>query len=147
MSTSLGAVFLAGRILFAIFFVSLSGVGHIRRGTMMIGYAKSTGMPLPSLAGWPSGVWLIAGGVSVAAGLWADLGALMLGLFVTLAALQFHRFWAIEDETQRSTQKQSFWRNVALLGACLSLLAVFSAFGKDVPLTITDPLFDLAGSG
>lgn len=108
MSTSLGAVFLAGRILFAIFFVPLSGVGHIRRGTMMIGYAKSTGMPLPSLAGWPSGVWLIAGGVSVAAGLWADLGALMLGLFVTLAALQFHRFWAIEDESQRSTQKQSF---------------------------------------
>jgi hypothetical protein len=31
MSTSLGAVFLVGRILFAIFFVPLSGVGHIRR--------------------------------------------------------------------------------------------------------------------
>ena len=28
-----------------------------------------------------------------------------------------------------------------------SLFAVFSSFGKDIPLTITDPLFDLAGPG
>jgi len=145
MSTGLGAVFLVGRILFTIFFVPLSGVGHIRRDAMMTGFAKSTGMPLPSLAGWPSGVWLIAGGLSVAAGVWADLGSLMLGLFVTLAAFQFHRFWEIKDEAQRSPQKQSFWRNVALLGACLSLFAVISSFGEGIPLTLTGPLFHLSG--
>ena len=145
MSAGLGVVFLIGRILFATFFAPISGVGHIRRSGGMIGFAKSSHMPLPYLAGWPSGVWLIAGGVSVAAGLWADLGALMLGLFVMLAALKFHRYWTFTDEAQRSTQRQAFWRNVALLGACLSLFAVFAAFGKTLPLTLTDPLFRLAG--
>jgi len=144
MSTGVGAVFLIGRILFTIFFVPLSGVGHIRRGAMMTGFAKSTGMPLPFLAGWPSGVWLIAGGASVAAGVWPDVGSLMLALFVTLAALQFHRFWAISDEAQRSTQKQSFWRNIALLGACLCLFSVLSSFGATIPLTLTGPLFHLS---
>jgi len=143
MSTGLAATFLVGRILFATFFVLLSGVGHVKRRGMMIGYAASTGMPLPYLAGWPSGIWLIAGGASIALGVWADLGALMLGLFVTLAALQFHRFWTIEDAAQRSTQKQAFWRNVSLLGASLMTFAVFSALGGGFPLTVTDPLFHL----
>jgi uncharacterized membrane protein YphA (DoxX/SURF4 family) len=145
MSSGIGAVFLVGRILFSIFFVALSGVGHIRRDAMMTGYAKSARMPLPVLAGWPSGVWLIAGGLSVAAGAWADAGSLMLGLFVTLAAFQFHRFWTISDDAQRSTQKQAFWRNIALLGACLNLFAVTSSFGAKIPLTLTGPLFHLSG--
>jgi putative oxidoreductase len=144
MSTALGAVFLAGRILFATFFVAVSGVGHIKRSSMMTGYAKTTGFPLPILAGTPAGLWLIAGGVSVAAGLWGDLGALMLGLFVVLAGIGFHRFWSIEDPAQRSTQRQAFWRNVALLGASLTLFAVFSSFGARLPLTVTKPLFHLA---
>ena len=52
MSTANGVIVLAGRILFAIFFGAVAGVGHFRRSKMMEGYAKSAGFPVPAIAGW-----------------------------------------------------------------------------------------------
>ena len=55
MSAGAGAVVLVGRVLFSIFFVR-SGWGHLTKGKGMIGYAETAGLPVPYLAGWPSGV-------------------------------------------------------------------------------------------
>jgi putative oxidoreductase len=85
MTASAGAVLLVGRVLFAVFFAN-AAYGHIKKHTMMTGYAKQTGLPVPVVAGWPAGVWLGAAAVSVAVGIWADLGALMIGAFVIPAA-------------------------------------------------------------
>jgi hypothetical protein len=40
----------------------------------------------------------------------------MIGAFVILAALFFHRFWTLEDEMPRTTQTQLFYRNLIALG-------------------------------
>lgn len=137
-------ILLVGRVLFAINFALVAGVGfHILKGEMAIGYARSVGFPVPALAGWINGVWLVAGGLSIGLGIWPDVGALMIAAFVIPAAWWFHRFWEVTDENQKQSQQILFWRNVTFLGAALALFAFFAAFGHDLGLTITDPLFDL----
>jgi uncharacterized membrane protein YphA (DoxX/SURF4 family) len=66
----------------------------------------------------------------------------MIGVFVIPAALFFHRFWSFEDETQRTSQKQLFYRNLVYLGASLVLFGTFVALGSELRFTITGPLFD-----
>jgi len=142
MSASTGAIVLAGRLLFAIFFGPVAGVGHVRRSKMMEGYAKSTGFPIPAIAGWPVGLWLIAGAASVALGVWPDIGALMIAAFLIPAALFFHTFWRIADPGQKQTQTQFFWRNTIGLGACAMMFGTFVALGPALRFTITAPLFN-----
>jgi putative oxidoreductase len=114
MTATEGVVVLIGRVLFAVFFIR-SGIAHVRKHEGMKGYAGSAGFPFPEIGGWPAGVWLLAGAASIALGVWADLGSLMIALFVVIAAVYFHRFWTIRDDEQRSTQATSFYRNVAPL--------------------------------
>jgi len=79
MSDAAGLILLAGRILFVINFGPVAGVrGHLAHGKDSQDYARSTGFALPYLAGWPTGVWLVAGSLSIALGIWPDVGALML---------------------------------------------------------------------
>ncbi len=144
MSTEAGLIFLAGRLLFGLYFALVAGVGgHIRNSKMLEDYARSVGFPLASIAGWPTGVWLAAGGLSVALGIWADVGALMIAAFVVPAAAYFHRFWEIEDQMQKMTQQQLFFRNVLALGTTLILFGIFTTFGPELRFVITEPLFDL----
>jgi len=142
MSDAAGAVVLVGRILFAFFFGAVAGIGHFKRDQMMRGFAQQSGFPVPSVAGWPAGLWLIAGGLSVAVGIWPDLGALMIGAFVIPAAAYFHRFWAIEDEMQKMSQQQLFYRNLITFGASLVFFGTFVALGSELRFSITGPLFD-----
>lgn len=142
MSDAGAVIFLAGRIVFAMFFVLVAGRGHLARGGMMVGYARQMRFPMPVLASWPAGIWLIAGGMSVALGAWGDIGALMLAFFVTAAGSWFHRYWRVPDE-QRMMQTQLFWRNVTFLGAALVLFAVYATVGHDLALTLTDSAIDL----
>ena len=142
MSEAAGVVVLIGRIAFAFFFGAVAGVGHVKRDQMMRGYAEQAGFPVPAIAGWVAGLWLITGAVSVALGIWPDLGALMIGAFVIPAAVFFHRFWTLEDEMQKTTQTQLFYRNLIALGAALVLFGTFVTLGSELRFTITAPLFD-----
>jgi putative oxidoreductase len=139
MSAGVGAVVLAGRVLFSVFFVR-SGWGHITKRAGMIGYASSSGLPVPYLAGWPSGVWLLAASASIALGIWPDIGALMIGAFVIPAAWYFHRFWSIDDPEQNRAQAMSFYRNVEILGASLVMLGLFGWVGESLRFTLTAPI-------
>jgi putative oxidoreductase len=143
MTTSAGAILLGGRVLFVVFFAN-SAYGHFKNHTMMTGYAKQSGVPVPAVAGWPSGVWLAAAAVSVAAGIWADLGTLMIAAFVIPAAWFLHPFWNVEDPAQRQTQQQSFLRNVTFLGAALALFAVFASIDHSLRFAVTGSLIHLS---
>jgi putative oxidoreductase len=144
VSTEAGLIFLAGRVLFGLLFAVVAGIGgHIRNSKMLEGYARSTGFPPASIAGWPTGVWLVVGGLSVALGIWPDVGALMIAAFVVIAASYFHRFWEIEDQMQKLTQQQLFFRNAVALSTSLILIGTFSAFGPELRFAITQPLIDL----
>jgi putative oxidoreductase len=141
VSGGAGAVVLVGRVLFVLYFGAVAGVGHIRQSQNYEGYAKAMAFPLVAVAGWPTGVWLVVGALSVALGVWPDVGALMIGLFVLVAGWYFHRFWLVEDQTQRTVQGYLFWRNVLALGAAIALFGCFAAFGEALRFTITAPLF------
>ena len=141
MSDAAGVVVLIGRILFAYFFGVVAGVGHFRRDQMMRGYAQQAGFPVPAVAGWVAGLWLMLGAVSVGLGVWPDLGSLMIGAFVIPAALYFHRFWSLEDAMQKMSQRQLFYRNVVILGASLVFFGTFVTLGSDLRFAITAPSF------
>ncbi len=140
MSALAGAVLLIGRILFAGLF-AFSARGHIQNHSRFIGIARGK-LPVTFLAGWPTGLFLLLADISIAAGVWPDVGALMIAAFVLPAALLFHPFWTVSDAAARRTQEGSFYRNVTLLGAALSLFALFAAVGH-IPFALTGPALSL----
>jgi putative oxidoreductase len=142
MSDVAALIFLIGRILLPLPLLSAGIPFHVAKSSMAEGYARQTGFPIPAIAGWPTGLWMTAGSLSVILGLWGDVGALMIAAFVVPAAAWFHRFWEMPEE-QRMMQQGFFFRNAAILGGSLILFAVFTTVGHDLSFTLTDPLFDL----
>jgi putative oxidoreductase len=139
MSAAEGIVVLVGRVFFSVFFAK-SGIGHVRRHQTMGEYAHAASFPAPYIAGWPAGLWLLAASLSIALGIWPDLGALMVAVFVVPAGLYFHRFWTLED-SQRQAQSGNLFRNVALLGASLAMFGLFVSSGAGLRFAVTKPLF------
>ncbi|MGW4245051.1 DoxX family protein [Nocardia sp. NPDC004722] len=133
---------LIGRILFAFLFLG-SGFGHIAQRKSMAEYAKFKGVPLPEVSVVASGVLLLAGGLSVLLGVWADLGALLLILFLVPTAFLMHAFWKETDPQAKQMEMVSFNKDIALAGAALMLFAFFAYTGTDLGLTLTGPLFSL----
>ncbi len=143
MSDGAGIIVLVGRLVFGLYFALISGFAfHIRMGKMAEGFAKQMNFPIAAIAGWPTGLWLLAGGLSVALGIWPDLGSLMIIAFLVPAAAYFHRFWEVEDAMQKQTATLLFWRNVFAVGALLVFFGSFIAFGSELRFAVTGPLFD-----
>jgi putative oxidoreductase len=143
VSDAVGIVQLIGRVLFGAYFVFTGAGFHIPKTKMAEEYARSMRFPVPAIAGWPTGVWMVAGGLSIALGVWPDLGALMIAAFAIPAAAWFHRFWEIDDPMQRQFQQGYFGRNVIILGACLVMFAFFAAVGDSLRYAITGPAISL----
>ncbi|HEY8453749.1 MAG: DoxX family protein [Micromonosporaceae bacterium] len=131
-------IILIGRILFVALFLS-SGVGHLRNAEAMTGYAKSRNVPAARAAVIVSGVVLLVGGLSVLLGIWPDLGALLLFLFLVPTAFLMHAFWKETDQQARMTEQIQFMKDLSLAGASLMLVGLFSQ--AEPGLTITGPLF------
>ncbi|MER6997945.1 DoxX family protein [Streptomyces sp. NPDC000410] len=134
---------LVGRILFALVFL-VSAVGHLTQREAMGGYAASKGVPAPVLATVFSGLLLLVGGLSVALGVWADVGALLLAVFCFPTAIVMHDFWKVGEPQTRQTEQVMFLKDLALGGAALALFAFFAYVGDDLGLTITGPLFTIS---
>lgn len=134
-------VLLVGRILFVVIFLLSGFTTHLFKARDGIGYARQLGVPAPELLVPFSGLLAIAGGLSVALGVWPDAGALLLAVFAFPVALQMHAFWKATDPMMRMNDQAHFMKDVALGGAALALFAFFQQFGDQVGLTITGPLF------
>jgi len=120
-----------------------SAVGHLTRIRMMAGYAASRGVPAAVPATIGSGLLILGGGLSVLLGIWADLGALLLVVFLVSTAVLMHAFWKESDAQARQMEMVQFQKDLALAGAALMLLALIALVGTDLGLTITGPLFDV----
>jgi uncharacterized membrane protein YphA (DoxX/SURF4 family) len=140
MSTTASAILLIGRILFVALF-AYSARGHIVNHDRYVTTARGR-LPVPYVAGWPAGVWLLLADLLMVLGIWADIAALMMAAFLVPTALLFHRFWTISDPAQRRTQEGAFYRNLSLLGATLALFALFSVVGAG-RFAITGPFVNL----
>jgi len=133
---------LIGRLLFVPLFLG-SAMGHLTQTEGMAAYAKSRGLPSARIAVLGTGVMLAVGGILVLLGLWADLGALILVLFLVPTAVLMHAFWRETDAQVRQNEMVQFLKDLSLAGAALMLFAFFAYLGDDLGLTITGPLFDL----
>lgn len=133
-------VFLVGRILFGLLFV-LSGYGHLARYPAMRDYAKGMGVPIPEVLVPLTGVQIIVGGLMVVLGVWPDLGALLLFVFLVPVAFFMHRFWDLRDPMMAANQQAHFFKNLSLAGAALMLFVLFIQCADRLALVVTGPLF------
>lgn len=133
-------IILIGRILFVALFLS-SAVGHFTRTDSMASYAEGKKVPGARNAVLGAGVLQILGGLSVLLGIWPDLGALLLAIFLIPTAIYMHNFWRETDPQARYLERIQFLKDLSLAGAALMLLGLFAKLGDDLGLTITGPLF------
>lgn len=133
---------LVGRLLFALLFL-VSAVGHLTKTRAMAGYTASRGVPFPVASTVASGLVMLVGSVSVAVGLWADIGALALAAFAFSAAVLMHRFWTEKEPQARQMDQVQFFKDTALGGAALVLFAFFAYAGHDLGLMVTGPALSI----
>lgn len=134
---------LIGRILFVALFFG-SALGHLTQTKGMAGYAAAKGVPAPGLAVFGSGLLLLAAAVSLLLGIWPDVGALLLVVFLLPTAFLMHNFWAETNAESKTIEMLMFQKDLALAGAALMLFAFFAYVGDDLGLTMTGPLFHLS---
>ena len=115
-TAALSSVGLLGRILYSAIFI-MSGPNHFKAET--IGYAAAQGVPLATIAVPLSGIIALLGGLSIALGYRAKLGAWLIVLFLVPVTLMLHRFWGLSDPQATGLQLAMFMKNLSLLGAAL----------------------------
>jgi putative oxidoreductase len=134
----MSVVFVIGRLLFAWIFLR-SGVAHLRDDGMMAGYSESKGVPAAATMVKVTGVMLLVGGILVALGLWADVGALLIAAFLLPTALIMHNYWTIEDPQARNGDAAHFYKDVSLLGAAIVVFYLYNQ-GQDLAGSLTNAL-------
>ena len=135
------AILIIGRILFGALFVA-SGIGHFAKLEAMTGYAKYKKIPAAKAGVIVSGLMILVGGLYIALGIYADLGALLIALFLIPTALLMHTFWKETDATAKQNETISFFKNLSLAGAALIIFALV-ATGTDFGPSITSAFFSL----
>jgi putative oxidoreductase len=83
----------------------------------------------------------VAGAVMVALGLLADLGAMLIAIFLIAISVLVYPFWKLGTGVRRERQGAQFWINVAFLLGAVFIFYIYVEFGKKVGLSLTDPLF------
>jgi putative oxidoreductase len=111
-----GRAAFVGRVLYASMFL-LFGYGKITAYGGTVGYMGSLGLPAPSLATLIAIVIEIGGGLLMLVGYQTRLVALVLGIYILVAAFIGH--FQLGD----LNQFQHFMKNIALLGGSLAFVA------------------------
>jgi putative oxidoreductase len=123
---------LIGRVLLAVLFVP-AGFGKIAGFAGTAGYIASKGVPLPEVAAAIAIVVELGLGLMLLAGFKARWAALGIAFFTLVITFIFHNFWAV-DPAQVMQQQQSFFKNIAVVGGLLMVVAfgpgAFSLDGK-----------------
>jgi uncharacterized membrane protein YphA (DoxX/SURF4 family) len=117
------AVFLIGRFVFGGFFL-YNGVNHLKERKALAQYAAVKNVPGPDLAVPAAGVLLAVGGASIILGFKPKAGTMAIIGFLAAASAIMHDFWTAEDPGQRQNEMIHFSKNMALLGAALTLAGV-----------------------
>ncbi len=134
-------VLVIARVLFALIFIS-SGISHLTKLEAMTGYAKYKKVPAAKFSVLLSGLMILIGGLYIAFGVYADLGALLLALFLIPTAFLMHAFWKETDPTSKQNESIGFFKDLSLAGAALIIFALVST-GTDFGPSITGAFFNL----
>jgi putative oxidoreductase len=125
--------FLLGRVALGGFFL-YSGINHFRNRRMMAQYAGSKKVPAAEAAVLASGALAAASGAAVLLGIKPRLGAAGIAAFLAAVSPVMHDFWRVEDPQQRSAEMVNFSKNLALLGAALTLIGLEEPWPVSVPV-------------
>ena len=134
-------VLVIGRVLFALLFIN-SGIAHLTKLEAMTGYAKYKKVPAAKLGVIVSGLMILIGGLYVALGIYADLGALLIALFLIPTSFLMHAFWKETDATAKQNESIGFFKDLSLAGAAL-IIFVLVGSGADFGPSITSAFFSL----
>lgn len=113
-----------GRVLLALIFIT-SGFGKLGNLEGTAGYIASVGLPAGGALALAAGLLEVVAGIALVIGFKARWAALSLGAFTLVAALVFHRYWAMPAE-QQFMQQLLFMKNLAIAGG-LFLVASLGA--------------------
>jgi putative oxidoreductase len=112
-----------GRMLLALIFIV--SAPHLLSGAATA-QAQHHGVPLASLAVPLAGILALVGGLSVALGFHARVGAWLLVVFLLPVTLFMHAFWSESNPATVQMQQIEFLKNMALVGGSL-IVAYFGA--------------------
>jgi putative oxidoreductase len=112
---------LIGRALIALLFIP-AGIAKIAGFAGTVGYIASKGIPLPELCAAIAVAAELGLGLLILVGWQARWAALGLALFTVGITFIFHNFWAVPP-AQVMQQQQAFFKNIAVVGGLLSLVA------------------------
>ena len=129
------------RVLFAMLFINM-GIMHFTKLEAMTGYAKYKKIPAAKFSVMLAGLMILVGGIYIAFGIYADLGALLIALFLIPTAFLMHGFWNESDETAKQNETVHFFKDLSLAGAALIVFALVGA-GADFGPSITGAFFTL----
>jgi putative oxidoreductase len=115
------ALHVLGRAIFGGFFV-FNGIHHLQDARSMGQYAAAKGVPAPEQAVQATGLLMLGGGLSILAGLKPKQGLAAIIAFLIPVSLQMHSFWKEEDAQKRQNEMIHFMKNMALVGAALTLM-------------------------
>jgi putative oxidoreductase len=115
---------LVGRLVLAWFFVSASlELGAHWSSTIALMTFK--GLPAPAVLLAGAIVLMILGGISLALGFHARVGALLLFAFTIIASVMMHAYWKIDNNTvARADDYEIFARNIAIAGGLLLIVGM-----------------------
>ena len=100
LRSPMDVVLVIARILFAGIFIT-SGISHLTKLDAMTGYAQYKKVPAAKLSVIVSGLMILVGGLYIAFGVYADLGALLIAIFLIPTAFMMHAFWKESDATAK----------------------------------------------
>jgi putative oxidoreductase len=138
----MNAVLVIGRVLFALIFIN-SGIGHLTKLEAMTGYAKYKKVPAAKLSVIVSGLMILVGGLYIALGVYADLGALLIAIFLIPTAVLMSNFWTETDATAKQNATIGFFKDLSMAGAAIIIFALVST-GTDFGPSITSAFFSFS---
>ena len=80
----------------------------------MTGYAQYKKVPLAKVSVYVSGVMILLGGLYILLGFYADLGALLIAIFLIPTAFLMHAFWRESDATAKQNETIAFFKDLSL---------------------------------
>jgi putative oxidoreductase len=130
-------LFVLGRTIFGGFF-AYNGINHLQHAKGMAQYAAAKGVPAAEQAVQATGALLLAGGLSVMIGLKPRQGLAAIVAFLVPVSLQMHRFWDEQDPAKRQTEMIQFMKNMALVGAALTMMEIREPWPDSVDQALAD---------
>ncbi|MFO0947557.1 MAG: DoxX family protein [Planctomycetota bacterium] len=118
-----GVASVLGRVMLSAIFLTSGAGNKIPNFAAVSDYMAAEGVPMPRFLLAGAIVFLLVGGASVVLGFKARIGAGLLLVFLMLATYYFHDFWTLDDPQAKQQQLIQFMKNLALMGAMVSIIA------------------------